>query len=255
YGPRIAGARTPDEVRRLLQLMIGELNGSHLGASGPPNANQPTTGRLGLRFDRREYEANGRLKITEIIPLSPAALAGNTKVGDYLLAIDGHTIDAHTNLDDLLNYKAGRRVGLTIASSPDGAGRREAAVRPVNAATEKGLLYRQWVEANRAYVASASNGRLGYVHMFDMSAAALAQLYVDLDAENSKRDGVVIDVRNNTGGFVKLTANDGTDMELHPRPVDVPVTRPIGETLAGRDSQLDAAVRELLNQLGTRAQR
>jgi len=32
--------------------------------------------------------------------------------------------------------------------------------------------------------------------------------------------------------------------------VDVEVTRPIGETLTDRDSQLDAAVRELLKQLG-----
>jgi hypothetical protein len=30
------------------------------------------------------------------------------------------------------------------------------------------------------------------------------------------------------------------------------VTRPIGESLQGRDSQLDTAVRELLQQLGTR---
>jgi hypothetical protein len=35
-------------------------------------------------------------------------------------------------------------------------------------------------------------------------------------------------------------------MELHPRAVDVAVTRPIGETLTGRDSQLDAAVKELM---------
>jgi C-terminal processing protease CtpA/Prc len=194
-----------------------------------------------------------------------------------------------------------------------------------------------------------SNGRLGYVHMFDMAEASLAQLYIDLDAANHGRDGVVIDVRNNNGGFVnpyaidvlarrgyltmternqiaapartvlgqralelptilvtnqhslsdaedftegyrtlklgkvvgeptagwiiytwnqslidgstvrlprtKITDNRGVDMELHPRPVDVPVTRPIGETLAGRDSQLDAAVRELLAQLGASAHR
>jgi hypothetical protein len=41
-------------------------------------------------------------------------------------------------------------------------------------------------------------------------------------------------------------------MELNPRPVDIPVTRPIGESLLGKDSQLDTAVRELLKQLGTR---
>ena len=50
----------------------------------------------------------------------------------------------------------------------------------------RGLLYRSWVEDNRAYVTRISNGRLGYVHMPDMSFGALSQLYVDLDAENQK---------------------------------------------------------------------
>ena len=49
---------------------------------------------------------------------------------------------------------------------------------------------------------------------------------------------------------MKITANDGTNMELNPRPVDMEVIRPIGETLTGKDSQLDAAVVELLKQLG-----
>ena len=48
----------------------------------------------------------------------------------------------------------------------------------------------------------------------------------------------------------RVTGNDGKDMELNPRPVDVLVTRPIGESLTGKDSQLDAAVRELLAQIG-----
>jgi hypothetical protein len=49
---------------------------------------------------------------------------------------------------------------------------------------------------------------------------------------------------------MKITAHDGTDMERNPRPVDIEVSRPIGETLTDRDSQLDVAVRELLKQLG-----
>jgi hypothetical protein len=44
---------------------------------------------------------------------------------------------------------------------------------------------------------------------------------------------------------------DGKDMELHPRPVDIQVTRPIGESYTGRDSQLDAAVKQLLSEIGT----
>jgi tricorn protease len=49
--------------------------------------------------------------------------------------------------------------------------------------------------------------------------------------------------------MVRITAMDGSDMEMKPRPVDVPVTRALGESAAGKDSQLDAAVRVLLDQL------
>jgi tricorn protease len=346
YAPRIAGARTPDEMRRLLSLMVGELNASHTGVSAPFGSAQTTTGRLGLRFDRAEYESGGKLRITEVIPLSPAALAREIKAGDYLIAVEGAQIGARTNIDELLNFKIGRRVALTIASSADGANRREVVVRPVSQQTEKALLYRNWVEQNRQYVAKASGGRLGYVHMFDMSSGSLNQLYVDLDVENHSRQGVVVDIRNNNGGFVnayaidvfarhpymtmtrrgfpsapartvlgqralelptilvtnqhslsdaedftegyrtlklgkvvgeptagwiiytanvtlidgtsvrlpfiKITDNAGKVMELNPRPVDVTVQRPIGETYTGRDSQLDTAVRELLKQVGAR---
>jgi tricorn protease len=80
YEPLIAGSRTPDEMRRLLQLMVGELNASHLGASAPFGTVQPSTGRIGLRFNCGEYETNGRLRVTEVIALSPAAIVGNIKV-------------------------------------------------------------------------------------------------------------------------------------------------------------------------------
>lgn len=352
YEPHIAGARTPDELRRILNLMVGELNASHLGVSGGAGSGNQAApvGKLGLRFARDEYETNGHLKVTEIIALSPAAIAGNIKNGDYLLAVDGTQVGAQTNLDELLQHKTSRRVALTIADSATGTNSREVVVRPVTTGAEKSLLYRQWVEANRAYVARVSNGRLGYVHMPDMSAQSLAQLYTDLDDENHAREGVVVDVRNNNGGFVNVYAidvlarrgyltmtprglpsaparsylgqrsleaptilvtnqhslsdaedftegyrslklgkvvgeptagwiiytwnmqlldgsgfrmprvrvqdNTGQTMELHPRPVDIPVTRPVGESYSDRDSQLDAAVKELLKQIdGSRKER
>jgi hypothetical protein len=46
--------------------------------------------------------------------------------------------------------------------------------------------------------------------------------------------------------FERITDQQGNDMEMHPRPVDVTVERPIGESYTGRDSQLDAAVADLL---------
>jgi tricorn protease len=207
YAPHIAGARTPDEMRRLLSLMVGELNASHSGVSAPLTSNQPTTGKLGVRFDRAEYEGSGRLRVSEVIPLGPAALAGVNQ-GEYLLAIDGTRIDGRVNLDELLSYKINKRVSLTVSASSDGTSKREIAARPVNTTTEKGLLYRKWVEEKREYVAKISGGRLGYVHMFDMGSGSLSQLFVDLDTENHSREGVVVDVRNNNGGFVNAYAID-----------------------------------------------
>ncbi|MFL5580943.1 MAG: DPP IV N-terminal domain-containing protein [Gemmatimonadaceae bacterium] len=343
FAPQVQGARTGPELRRILSLMVGELNASHLGVNGPPGG-APVVGRLGVRFDRAAYERDGRLRVAEVLPLGPAALMGIAE-GDYLLSVDGRTIDRTTNLDELLSYKIDRQVTLGVARSPAGAAR-QVSVRPVNLATEKGLLYRAWVESRRAYVAKASGGRLGYVHMPDMSFESLNQLYADLDAENYAREGVVVDIRNNNGGFVnpyaidvfarrpylnmqprgapaavpartvlgqrslelptvlvvnqhslsdaedftegyrslglgkvvgeptagwiiftsnmplidgstvrlpmsRITDTQGRDMELHPRPVDVEVVRPVGESYTGRDTQLDAAVRELLARLGT----
>ena len=346
YQPRLAGAQTPDEMRRLLNLMVGELNSSHMGIAGPAGGGQsPSVGKLALRFDRTEFEANGRLRVTEVIPLGPAAVSRQVSAGDYIVAVDGTTVGRGFNLDETLLHGVNRRVTIKVARTPAGDDARDVVVQPVSTATEKNLLYREWVEANRRYVDKASGGRLGYAHMNDMSEGALRRLYMDLDADNRAREGVVIDVRNNNGGFVnvyaidvlarrgymnmtprglpqapartmlgqralerptilvtnqhslsdaedftegyrtlklgkvvgeptagwiiytgsqtlldgttmrmpatRITTIDGTTMELNPRQVDIPVTRPIGESLQGKDSQLDAAVRELLRQLGT----
>ncbi|MDQ3169667.1 MAG: DPP IV N-terminal domain-containing protein, partial [Acidobacteriota bacterium] len=207
FAPRIAGAGSADEMRRLINLMIGDLNASHLGISSP-GGGAPLAGKLGLGFDRAEYERSGLLRVTEIIPLGPAAVTREIRAGDYVLAIDGDVLGSGVNLDERLQHKVGRRVMLRVSSSADGAKPREVAVRPINQAGEKNLRYRAWVEGNREYVLKQSGGRLGYVHMFSMGAAQLEQLYMDLDAENHARDGVVIDIRNNNGGFVNVYAID-----------------------------------------------
>ena len=208
YLPRVQAARTSDELRRLMTLMIGELNASHTGIRTPPAETRRATGRLAVRFDAGKSEAAGKLYIREVLPQGPAAVAGRIEAGDWLLAVDGRPVDARTNLDELLDHKIGRQVLLTVADGSDGAGSREVAVKPVDQRTEKGLTYRAWVEANRAYVERVSGGRLGYVHMYDMGDASLAQLFLDLDTRNMTKDGVVVDLRNNNGGYVNAYALD-----------------------------------------------
>jgi tricorn protease len=214
FAPYAAGAANNADLRRLLSLMIGELNASHLGIAGPPDPSATATGRLGLRFDPEEYARSGRLKIANVIPLGPAAVSRAIAVGDVVVAVNGTPVTRTTNLDQLLDHTIGKRVTIAIEAGAAGGAstaagqRKDVAVQPVNLTTDKGLRYRQWVETKRAYVAKISGGRLGYVHMIDMSAGALAQLYADLDVENHARDGVVIDIRNNNGGFVNSYALD-----------------------------------------------
>jgi C-terminal processing protease CtpA/Prc len=336
YAPLIAGAPTPASVNWLMNLLVGELNASHSGvrSGGRP---QPLTGRLGLVFDTAAYERNGTLRVDEVVPLSPAAIAG-IEAGDTLQAVDGHAIGARDNLYALLENRIGKKTTLRVAGK---SGTRNVEVKPIDTHTLGVLAYDGWVARNRAYVAKISGGRLGYVHLPDMSEETLHRFYRDLDAENMTRAGVVIDVRNNFGGFVnayaldvlsrkpylnmtfrgfddaqparsilgqralerptvlvtnRVTLSDGEDftegyrelglgkvvgeptagwiiyttnqrlidgttvrlpfitittrggqpMELHPRPVDVPVARPLGEEYQGKDSDLDAAVKTLL---------
>ena len=340
YAPLVAAAPTPASLYRLLNQMVGELDSSHSGAREPGHAS-PVTGRLGLRFDRAAYEHHGRFRVSDVLPLSPAAVSGKIKPGDYLLAIDGVDLNGSTNLAQRLANTIGDKLHLRIAPNAGDAHGQVIAVKPVSNQDLGELIYRQWTAENRAYVLKASGGRLGYVHLRDMSNQSLQDFYKDLDAQNATRDGVVIDIRNNFGGFVnayaldvlarrpylnmtfrgfdraeparsilgqralerptvlitnRVTLSDGEDfsegyralglgkivgeptagwiiytsagklidggsvrlpfititdnhgqpMEGHPRPVDVPVTRPLGESYQDKDRDLDAAVRVLL---------
>jgi Tol biopolymer transport system component/C-terminal processing protease CtpA/Prc len=341
FEPQIEGAHTGDELRRLINLMIGELNSSHSGIGKPGSADYDHVGDLGLRFEREPYEAGKGLVIRQVIELGPSAIEGSIKPGERLVAIDGAAIGPHDNLDQRLVGKVGRRTTLTIAGA--GGATREVVVRPVTTVVAAGLVYRQWVNGRRAYVDKISGGRLGYVHIPDMSEQSLAQLYIDLDAQNQGKQGVVVDIRNNNGGYINgyaldvftrrnyltmtlrgefpvpsrsalgqralgvptvLVTNEsslsdaedftegyrslglgkvvgeptagwiiftdgqqlidgsavrlpetriqdmrGQTMEMHPRPVDVEVARPLGESQTGHDAQLDAAVKTLLDQL------
>ena len=209
FEPYALGSHNPDELRRVINLMVGELNASHSGINRPSRGEGalPTdrVGDLGLRFDRAAYEAGRGLIVRELVPLGPAAVEGRIKPGDRLSSVDGHAIGARDNLDALLERRVGKRVVLGIQGA---TGSREAVVRPVSAAVASGLLYRGWVADRRALVDRLSGGQIGYVHILDMSEDSLTQLYLDLDAPNQAKKGVVIDLRNNNGGFVNGYALD-----------------------------------------------
>lgn len=192
FAPLAAGAQTHDELVEIVNLMAGELRASHLGAY--PAGGGSSQGYLGLLFEPAEQAASGRLVVAEVVPDSPAALAG-VAVGEELTAVNGEPVTRKRSLGSLLERTVGRRVLLRV-------GARELAVRPIGAGAYRRLRYRAWVYANEAYVHRISGGRLGYVHIRAMDDDSLRQLQADLDSEAYSKEGIVVDVRFNTGGSV-----------------------------------------------------
>jgi tricorn protease len=203
YAPQIAGAQNPGDLNRLLNLMVGELNSSHSGAY-PPYTFRRTEGRIGVTFERAPYERDGRFVVATVVPQSPAAIAGIVP-GDRITSIGGVALDPTSNADRLFDNTGGKKLSIGLASP---SGTRDVAVKPVDYGTIGNLRYRAWIAQNRATVDRLSGGKLGYVHIPDMTAESLDQFYKDLDAIQFGKQGVVIDVRSNNGGFVNAYALD-----------------------------------------------
>ncbi|MGC5334055.1 S41 family peptidase [Micromonospora sp. DT62] len=116
--------------------------------------------------------------------------------GDAVVAIDGQPVGP-AGPGELLVGQADREVELTVLR--DGAAPRRVCVRAIRA--EGRARYRDWVEGNRALVASTSRGRLGYLHVPDMFRTGYADFIRGFLSELD-RDGLVVDVRFNGGGQV-----------------------------------------------------
>lgn len=86
-------------------------------------------------------------------------------------------------------------------SEDESAGPRELVIRPVSSGSISGLQYRAWVEANTDYVEENSGGRVGYLHIRGMDRGSFEVFERDLYAAAQDKDGLIIDVRNNGGGW------------------------------------------------------
>ncbi|ABU59207.1 S41 family peptidase [Roseiflexus castenholzii] len=199
YAPLIQGAQTPPEVYLLINLMVGELRSSHVGLFRS-DGNGGQDGYLGITLDTIEYLRSGQFRVAGVIPDGPAAVAHNGALqpGDVLLAVNGVALKPETSLDALLQRTAGQRVILRVVN-PAGE-QRDVEVRPITAEQYDWLRYRAWVLENEQIVHRASNGRIGYVHIRKMSYDAYQQFLTDLDVEMHNKEGLVVDIRFNSGG-------------------------------------------------------
>ncbi len=200
-----AAAASPDanSLATVMQLMLGELNGSHLGYyprgnSTPSAAWRPVTAHLGLRF-APAYKGPG-LKIRDVILNGPCDKDNiSVEPGEILLSIDGTAIDPELELTALLNGSLNRDIQLTIQNAKKV--KRTITIRPASYGTIRNLLYRQWISQNRKIVDEKSGGSIGYLHIKLMLTSSFLEFERELYNVGYGKDAIVIDVRENGGGF------------------------------------------------------
>ena len=188
--------------------MIGELSNSHtyVGGGDYPDLPHTNVGLLGVDFDLDS--ASGMYRFKKIYPgenwhaelRSPLTEPGvNVKEGDYLLAVNGRPLRAPQDPFELFVNTANETVTLTVNSKPSEEGSHTVQVKPIP--DEEELRMNAWVEANRKKVDAATNGRVGYIYIPDMGAPGL-NAFVKEYFPQIRKEGLIIDVRYNGGGFV-----------------------------------------------------
>jgi tricorn protease len=197
YEPLLKYVGANEDVYDLANEMIGELNASHTGVSGPDSDPQPSVYQARFLGFEMAPEAGG-YKVTHIYRDGPADKEWvNINVGDFVTAIDGTPIKAGDNYYALLNSPLNEYVTVTAASSPAGQDKRDVRIRSV--ASLNNLKYEEWVRKNREIVDKATGGQIAYVHIQAMNQPSLVRFQNEVEQFWNKK-GIIVDIRYNGGG-------------------------------------------------------
>lgn len=206
YAPlveRIGDRRELDDIFRQMVAELGVLHSQVRSGDVPddPESAQPS-------FLGGELEANPRgMRITRIYRTDPE-LPGDRaplgrpgvalRVGDIVTAVNGRAVTTQDDLARALAFQAGEQVRLDyLRNGAEGS----VVAEPVSAARNAQLRYSDWVTSRREAVEAASDGRIGYLHIRAMGSGDIAEFAREFYA-NIDREGLVIDVRRNTGGNI-----------------------------------------------------
>jgi len=196
YKPWALRADSYDDFKYIFNYMLGQLNASHMGMYGAGREETQTekTGRLGIEVS----PADDGVVISRIIPESPADKEENKLlIGEKIIAVNGSPVTSEINFNSLLVNTAAEKTLLTIKGK--NGNEREVVIRPSASLTKE--LYNEWVKDCRELTNKYSGGRIGYLHIEEMGWESFERFERELMAAGNGKDGIVIDVRYNGGGW------------------------------------------------------
>jgi len=195
YKARALAASTSQDFRDMFNLMLGELNASHMGLTVPDRAEvqRELTGLVGAEL----MPTSTGMGIQRVIPETPASKKeSQLNPDDVILSVNGQKVSGQDNFYSLLNGLVNEKVILEVQGKDKST--REVVIRLTNSLSD--ALYQEWVDQRKALVDKWSNGRLGYIHIRGMNFESFEVVEREFTAAGYGKDGLVIDVRYNGGG-------------------------------------------------------
>ncbi|MEF8809474.1 MAG: S41 family peptidase [Bacteroidales bacterium] len=195
YKSRALTASTRRDFRDMFNIMLGQVDASHMGLYGSDLAETEdiTTGLLGVEVVPYETGA----KITHVIPNSPADKSfSKLNEGEIITMVNGKEV-AGNNLYQYLINKEKKEIYLEVQDEEGST--RNVIIRPTNSLSRE--KYREWVEERKILTEQYSDGQLGYIHVQAMNWNSFERFQRELTASGYGKKGIVIDVRFNGGGW------------------------------------------------------
>lgn len=189
-----------NDLRILLNDMLGELNSSHLGFNSSGQEEQKR-----LRYVTNEtgivFSSDQPFRVERIAHNSPAGRVGrNIQAGDVLVAVDDVAVDPSVDRDFYFTKPSlAAELRLTFKRGNEEI---HTSVRPQRSAQLRDQFYNEWIRQNRKRVDSLSGNRIAYSHMKNMSGGELETFLLDMVEQENNKDAIVLDLRYNTGGNV-----------------------------------------------------
>lgn len=206
YGSLLKDARTRWDVSNLQSNMQAELSAGHTYTFGGDTEQvlRKSNGFLGIDWELTDkgYQIKRIVKPaawdTEV--RSPFDKPGiKVKTGDYILSVNGVSLDPakdpYANFEEL----SGKTVSLTISETGNKSDAKQVVIKCLSASQEINLRYLEWIEDNRLKVEKLSDGKLGYIYMSNTGGRGQLEL-VNMFYGQLDKQGFIIDERFNGGG-------------------------------------------------------